>query len=255
MGILDFFSFLLSPKKKAAEALKDPANFKAYVEKQSYSVSEQKELCKRFGLNYHEVSKEVRKSASVEKWAKSLTIVWTGNTDNIVFDYEDSDNNKTSRTIEVEELAFDEHKNFYIKGMCQLRNEVRHFNVAKISNISVGSKSFLFQTWAQDFLEVDVVSLLPKNTRTNFEIIKWEGDCPPTTFTYKDIDSRRRITVKPIRLYINKKGYLDLDVEHENGSTETLYVSRIDTMLSTDGYKKKHFQDWVKEVLELQNVS
>ncbi len=80
------------------------------------------------------------------------------------------------------------------------------------------------------------------------EKILWRGDCPPTTFSYRDQSGRQRITVKPIRL--RKIGnYIDL-IALNNLDDEKIYFTHlIDSMLSTEGHEKMHFDDWVKGVL------
>lgn len=82
----------------------------------------------------------------------------------------------------------------------------------------------------------------------------WSGSCPPTTFTYRDSSDRRRVTVQPIKL-IRKGKYQDLIAIDSNGTEKIFFCQLIDSMLATEGHKKKHFDDWVNDVLLAQTES
>ncbi|EKO3385485.1 hypothetical protein OMA36_001753 [Vibrio fluvialis] len=80
------------------------------------------------------------------------------------------------------------------------------------------------------------------------EKILWQGDCPTTTFSYRDQSDRQRITVTPIKL--RKIGnYVDLIALNSSGKEKVYFSQLIDSMLSTEGHDKMHFDGWVKGVL------
>ncbi|KJY82711.1 hypothetical protein TW81_10820 [Vibrio galatheae] len=80
------------------------------------------------------------------------------------------------------------------------------------------------------------------------EKILWQGECPPTTFSYRDQSDRQRITVTPIK--IRKIGnYVDLIALNSSGNEKVYFSQLVDSMLSTEGHEKKHFDDRVNDVL------
>ncbi len=80
------------------------------------------------------------------------------------------------------------------------------------------------------------------------KVVIWQGECPPTTFSYRDQSGRQRITVQPIRILKSKK-YIDLVAINSNGNEKIFYRQLIDSMMATEGHKKMHFDDWVNDVL------
>ncbi|WP_102341209.1 hypothetical protein [Vibrio cyclitrophicus] len=102
--------------------------------------------------------------------------------------------------------------------------------------------------WFVCVLVVLVAIAIYKNRQPK-EILIWEGNCPPTTFSYRDQSERQRLTVQPIRL-IQKGEYLNLIALDSAGKEKVFFTQLIDTMLITEGHKKMTFPDWVKNVLE-----
>ncbi|MDC0611925.1 hypothetical protein OAP63_14430 [Vibrio sp.] len=81
--------------------------------------------------------------------------------------------------------------------------------------------------------------------------VMWEGQLAPTTFSRIEYGGeRKRETVKPIGLYKGKlTGVQKLKFLDSKDKEITFNTKYIDTMLATEGHKKKHFDDWVNSVL------
>ncbi|WP_158144866.1 hypothetical protein [Vibrio metschnikovii] len=84
--------------------------------------------------------------------------------------------------------------------------------------------------------------------------IVWKGTLAPTTFSRYEYHGyerkRKRETVKPIALYKGKlTGETKLEFIDSGNIKQIIKIDLIDTMLATEGHKKKHFDDWVNDVL------
>ncbi|MGY5579772.1 WYL domain-containing protein [Vibrio cincinnatiensis] len=249
MGFISkLISFFTGTKSMQDEFNKHPATIVKYVLDNGYRTPEQqRDFCKRLEIDYNQLRREIEKVKSVNAWAKKLTTLWAGSDQRVTFDYTDSDGVSEQRTIEVEEVLMNSEHHFYIKGLCLSRKEQRHFNVERIKNFNINGINTNFFEWCKTSLDIDPLSILPPKTKSNVNQVIWQGECPPTTFTYRDGD-RERVTVLPIRL--ERCGtYQNLIATTKNGIEKTYFVQNIETMLTTEGHKKKHFDDWVNDVL------
>ncbi len=259
MGVFSFLGWIFTPKKKMREVMSNPQHYKDYVTSKGYSEEEQIEFCERFGIDYEKVtsspsipSKEIKKRA-INDWEKKLTVLWAGEEQPITILYEDSDGNVSVRKVTPEQVLFSKTAEFYIRGLCHRSQEQRTFNVGAIQRISDedGTETD-FYSWCISKLNIDPFTAVPEGRLPNFYQILWKGTCPPTSFTYRN-NGRKRITVVPTLL--RKRGtYYDLVAKDESEQLDVFLVQNIETMLTTDGYKKMHFDDWVKEVLVTENV-
>ncbi|NNN99059.1 hypothetical protein FKQ62_06170 [Vibrio sp. B1-2] len=232
---------------------KHPATVAQYVLDKGYTTpNEQRDFCERLDIDYDQLRVEIKKLKSVNKWSKKLTTVWAGEAHQITFDYEDSDGSTSLKTIQADELLVDDEYKFYIKGICSYRKEQRHFNAERIKNLVDGGINTNFFDWCKTSLKVDPFSFLPPKTKSNIKQVIWQGKCPPTTFTYRVYD-RERITVTPIRLISNGL-HKDLIALDSTGKEKIYFVQNIETMLDTEGHKKKRFDDWVNDVLLVSNT-
>lgn len=251
MGFISKLIGLFTGTKSIQEEFnKHPASVAQYVLDKGYKTpDEQRDFCERLEIDYNQLRKELAKLKSVNQWARDLTTVWSGDAQTINFDYQDSDGAYGQRTIQVEEILVNDEHQFYISGLCSYRNEQRHFNVERIKNLTINGSSTNFYYWCTSALEVDPFSFLPEKAKSNIKHVIWEGQCPPTTFTYRD-GNRERLTVSPIRLESNGS-YKNLIAIKNNGIERTFFVQNIETMLATEGHNKKHFDEWVNDVLFL----
>jgi hypothetical protein len=243
--IICFFSGI---KNLQDEFNKDPAGMAQHVIDKGYKTpAEQRDFCERLEIDYYQLQREIDKLNSINQWSKNLTIVWTGEPHQLTFDYQDSEGGTSNRTVSVEEVLINDSHQFYIKGQCSNRQEQRHFNIERITNLTINGINTNFYDWCNTTLNIDLFNLLPPKTKSNIKKVIWQGECPPTTFSYRDID-RERVTVSPIRLE-STGSYKNLIALKSNGLERTFFVQNIDTMLATEGHKKKHFDDWVNDVL------
>ncbi|HHE0568866.1 TPA: WYL domain-containing protein [Vibrio parahaemolyticus] len=259
MGVFGFLGWIFTPKKKMREVMSNPDYFKDYVSSKGYSKKEQIEFCERFGIDYEQVtgshleSKKETKTRAINNWEKKLTVLWAGDELPLDIQYEDSDGNLSIRKITPEQVLFSKTGEFYIRGLCHRRQEQRTFNVGAIlkMNREDGTETD-FHSWCVASLDIDPITAVPKGRLSNFYEIIWKGTCPLTTFTYRD-NGRVRVTVTPTAL--RKRGkYYDLVARDESGQLGVFFAQNIETMLATEGHKKKHFDDWVKEVLLQEKV-
>ncbi|HFQ5370483.1 TPA: hypothetical protein ACGVAR_003047 [Vibrio vulnificus] len=248
--------------RKAKKEMHDPEKFRDYVTKKGYNTEQQKDFCKRLGIDYelvtgksverkHFEGKQDARKKAIDKWEETLTILWAGDAQTITIIYEDRDGCTTLRKINPEQITFSKTAEFYIRGYCHTSNEPRTFNVGGIEKIieNDGNETD-FYAWCLSATEIDPFTAVPKGRLPNFYQILWKGRCAPTTFTYRD-ESRIRMTVTPLML--RKRGkFCDLIASDESGDTLVLHVQKIETMLATDGFKKMHFDDWVTQVLYAQ---
>ncbi len=242
--------FFTGIKSMQDEFNKHPSTFVKYVLDKGYTTSaQQRDFCDRFNIDYFQFKKALEKEKSVNSWATELTSVWAGNPYKFTFEYTDSNGSTRKRNIDVDEILLSNQKHFYLKGICLESNEERHFNTERIKNLFIdGCQTNIFD-WCASYLNIDLFSILPTNTKSNIKKVVWEGNCPSTTFTYRNFD-REKITVSPIRLE-QHGSYLNLVAIH-NGVEKTFFSQKIETMLATEGYKKMHFNDWVSNVLSVQ---
>ncbi|WP_241909827.1 hypothetical protein [Vibrio sp. 10N.261.55.A7] len=244
LSILLLYILYKIQQKKFRERLVDPKYWRELVNEGNLSKEKQEALCKRYNLPHFEND---QKAKHVNNWAENLTSVWTGDAHDLAFEYPDSDGDKIERKVAVSEVLMNDEGMFYIKGFCYDKQEDRHFNVGKMDNITFNGGQYGFSDWCHSVLSVNLFSVLPKRSVSNISTVLWEGKCPATTFTYRD-EGRERLTVYPTRLEVNGT-YRNLIATKENGVTKTFFVQNIDTMLDTEGHKKKHFDEWVEGVL------
>ncbi|PNH93084.1 hypothetical protein [Vibrio diazotrophicus] len=102
--------------------------------------------------------------------------------------------------------------------------------------------------WMIVLLVTAIAFVFIKRSSQKSKLVVWEGSCPPTTFSYRDQNGRQRVTVKPIRL-ITKEAQHNLIAVDVNGNEKIFFSQLIDSMLVTEGHKKKHFDDWINDVL------
>lgn len=147
----------LVSRKYGNHRLKDRNNFDAYVAKNNLSITEQIDLCERFNLD-HQIGH--RAYDSVEDWTKELTVVWTGESNDIEFTYRKYDE-RERRTITPTEFGFDGNKRAYIKGVCHKSEESRTFKTARIeTKLKVSSKRYDLTEWLETCLHLDPEELV-----------------------------------------------------------------------------------------------
>ncbi|WP_295894041.1 hypothetical protein [uncultured Vibrio sp.] len=244
VSILLLYILYKMQQKKFRERLVDPKYWRQLVQEGELSQEKQEALCKRYNLPHFE---NARKAAHVDNWAEELTTIWSGEAHDLAFDYPDSDGDKNERKAAVSDVLMNDDGMFYIKAFCYEKQDDRHFNVGKMENVTFNGEPFAFADWCQSVLSVNLFSVLPNRSKSNISAVLWEGECPATTFTYRD-EGRERLTVYPTRLEVHGT-YRNLIATKENGVTQTFFVQNIDTMLDTEGHKKMHFDDWVESVL------
>lgn len=259
LGIVAIIVIYAFAKRATKKAMSDPVEFQKYVKEKGYTVAEQKDFCQRIGIDYEQVTggsiepKKQAKKRAIDNWEKKLTVLWAGEEKPLNIEYEDSDGHLSLRKITPEQVLFSKNGEFYIRGLCHKRQEQRTFNVGAILKINLidGSETD-FHSWCVTNLDIDPLTVVPKGKLPNFYQIIWSGTFAPTTFTYRD-GVRQRVTVTPTTL--RKRGkYYDLVARDESGEISIFFVQNIETMLSSEGYKKKHFDEWVNEVLLEENV-
>ncbi|MGF1696580.1 WYL domain-containing protein [Vibrio lamellibrachiae] len=241
IAILALYILYKIQQKKFRERLVDPKHWRELVRKNNLSKDKQEALCKKYKLDHF------KKSGAISSWAAKLTSVWAGEENELTFDYTDSSGDKSQRKVSVSEILINDENMFYVRGFCYERQEDRHFNVGNMENVTFYDAPYSFPDWCQSVLSVNLFGILPNRAKSNISATLWEGECAATTFTYR-YDGRDRLTVYPIRLELNGT-YKNLIARKENGVTKTFFVQNIDTMLATEGHKKKHFDDWVESVL------
>ncbi|WBA11422.1 WYL domain-containing protein [Salinivibrio kushneri] len=241
-------------KKKAQETLRDRAAFDEYVRSKGYTVEQQKELCERFGLNHfdnhtNQSAKQnpLEKDAAIRRWENSLTVVWADSgLDKLSFDYTDSNAKSSPRTIIPDQLFINDDNCFYVGGHCVERNESRVFNVGRMTNLFERDTPTDFYSWCVHRLGVDPEIIIPPDAKTNYQRVIWQGSCPETSFTYRG-QGRKRVTVTPSAVLKSSDGFV-LVATDAGGNQEQFDVSRIETMLATQGEKKRHFDDWLEQI-------
>lgn len=242
--------------KKVHQHLSDKANFDQFIIEKNLTKEQKIELCQRFHLK-HSIDNdntEVRKKIT-QKYIKNLTVVWAGDTENIIIEYITNQGELLKREISPSEVNINTKYFFYITGLCHLRNEERTFNLKNIKSIQLANGSFCdFPSWCKTALNVDVLTLIPDGEKTNFDTIIWQGSCPLTTFTYRTTQSRSRVSVYPQKLILDTIKDIYLEAIDRDGVVHTYRVHQIETMLSTVGFKKFHFDNWINEVLNYQNL-
>ncbi|CAH8242435.1 hypothetical protein VAEKB19_6710002 [Vibrio aestuarianus] len=87
----------------------------------------------------------------------------------------------------------------------------------------------------------------------------WEGELAPTTFSRYEYNgyerSRKRETVTPLAFLKGKlTGETKLKFRDSQNKELTIKTDLIDTMLDTEGHKKKRLDDWVNDVLLASNA-
>lgn len=158
VGVIAFaFAVMFTTRASGRKTLKDREVFDAYVQHKNLSILEQRELCERLGLE-HQIGS--RSYDSVEDWEKELTVIWTGETDDIEFTYRKYDD-KERRTISPTEFGYDGNKKPYIRGICHNSDELRTFKTARIeTKIKIGSKRFDLPEWLSTKLGIEVEQLI-----------------------------------------------------------------------------------------------
>ncbi len=236
-----YFKFTQARIRKAFK--KDPTLFAEYVKRAGYTYEEQRDYCDRLGINFDEIQRGLR----VSKWKTNLTTLFAGDMEDIEFEYTAQDGSVSLRKVSPVEIVFDNNNQYYLRGWCHLRDEKRNFNFDNIVSVKIGEKTLSINDWLKNHLEIDIQDSTRSSSNSQSADVIWEGECSPTTFTYRDQD-RNRITVTPVRLE-QKGAYKNLIAINENGVEKTFFVQHIETMLATEGYKKMHFDDWVNGVL------
>ncbi|MFM5604488.1 WYL domain-containing protein [Aeromonas caviae] len=95
------------------------------------------------------------KSKYLQAFEDTFTVMWAGDTKPVEFTYLDSNGERTRRTVEVEEVAFNPKGQFYLRGVCQLRGEHRTFKVDHIqTKLKVGSNRYDFEEWCVEMLDI-----------------------------------------------------------------------------------------------------
>lgn len=84
--------------------------------------------------------------------------------------------------------------------------------------------------------------------------VVWQGELSPTTFSrYEYVGNdrkRKRETVTPLALLKGKlTGETKLKFRDSENRELAINVNLINTMLATEGHPKKHFEDWVNDLL------
>ncbi len=89
----------------------------------------------------------------LDNFEQSLTTLWTGDISTVEFTYVAFGGERSRRKVDVDELAFNERGQFYLRGFCHKRQEQRTFKVENIeTQFKVGSKRYEFEDWCEDVL-------------------------------------------------------------------------------------------------------
>nr|WP_075518872.1 hypothetical protein [Moritella viscosa]SHO06904.1 Putative uncharacterized protein [Moritella viscosa] len=117
---------------------------------------------------------------------------------------------------------------------------------------TIGHKKFDIWDW---FINVpgvpdDVRKQYPDYESYDSDYIDiWEGEAPNTSFGYNSDKGRVKLNVIPLKIRRGKlSGDLTLGCSID-GKKDVINMQRIDTMLTTDGYKKVWLDDWIKDIL------
>ncbi|MCH5049397.1 hypothetical protein [Pectobacterium aquaticum] len=159
-------------------------------------------------------------------------------------------------------LAIREDGEFYLDLMNAETGEINTFREKDInSKIIVGSTRYDFVELCKKIFKLDLSEVFEyaKLIRKNAAEPKTINTFDPisTTFTYSSSNGTNRRTVDVDRYLRN--GYGEDYIEgfcHMRGERRMFSIRNIKTMLSSDGYKKYHFHDWLKNVAKIdQNAS
>ncbi|MCS3769292.1 putative DNA-binding transcriptional regulator YafY [Aeromonas hydrophila] len=96
-----------------------------------------------------------RPTNNLRKFENDLTTMWAGDTKPVEFTYVASDGDRTRRTVKVDEVSFNSKGQFYLSGICLVRNDRRTFKVDNIeTKLKVGSKRYDFEEWCVEMLDI-----------------------------------------------------------------------------------------------------
>ncbi|PKQ81892.1 hypothetical protein CJP16_03595 [Aeromonas sobria] len=106
-------------------------------------------------IRYEDGREAVKQSDTLQVFEDSLTVMWAGDTKPVEFTYVDREGDRTRRTLNVEEVSFNDMGQFYLRGICLSRNERRTFKVDNIATkLKVGSKLYDFEEWCVELLDI-----------------------------------------------------------------------------------------------------
>lgn len=105
-----------------------------------------------------------KNSKIFDRFEQSLTTMWAGDIKPMEFTYVNGKGERTRRTVEVDEVSFNDKGQFYLRGYCRLRNEYRTFKVDNIeTKLKVGSKRYDFEEWCVYVLDIIPSEGFPKS--------------------------------------------------------------------------------------------
>lgn len=97
-----------------------------------------------------------KKYTSLDDWEKDIEIIWSGKPRIIEFTYEKYGGEKSRRKLELMQILKNNNGSVYLRGICQLRNEERTFDVMRIeTKILDKSKRYEIPEWFYEKLKID----------------------------------------------------------------------------------------------------